>query len=56
MTPLLLDSDGDGLADAIENGSHVFNGPGNPGTNPNQADTDGEALRMATRPWARWQA
>ena len=45
ITPLLLDSDGDGLADAIENGSHIFNGPGNPGTNFNQADTDGDSIR-----------
>lgn len=44
LTPLLLDSDADGLADAIENGSHVFNGPGNPGTNSNQADTDGDGI------------
>ncbi len=45
LTPLLLDSDGDGLSDAIENGSHVFNGPGNPGTNANQADTDGDGIK-----------
>ncbi len=45
LTPLLIDSDADGLADAIENGSHVFNGPGNPGTNFNQADTDGDGIR-----------
>ena len=45
ITPLLTDSDGDGLADAIENGSHIYNGPGNPGTNSNLADTDGDSLR-----------
>lgn len=45
ITALLTDSDGDGLADALENGSHVNNGPGNPGTNSNQADTDGDGIK-----------
>ena len=45
ITALLVDSDGDGLADAIENGSHVFNGAANPGTDFNNPDTDGDGLK-----------
>jgi hypothetical protein len=45
VTALLADSDADGLADAIENGSHVFNGAANPGTNWNNADTDGDGIK-----------
>jgi hypothetical protein len=45
VTALLADSDADGLADAIENGSHVFNGAANPGTDANRADTDGDGIK-----------
>lgn len=45
VTALLVDSDNDGLADAIESGSHIFGGPENPGTNFNLADTDGDGIK-----------
>jgi hypothetical protein len=45
VTALLVDSDADGLADAIENGSHVFNGAASPGTDFNKADTDGDGIK-----------
>ncbi len=45
VTALLVDSDADGLADAIENGSHVFNGAANPGTDFNKADTDADGIK-----------
>ena len=44
VTALLTDSDGDGLADAIETGSHVFKGAADPGTDANVADSDGDGI------------
>ncbi len=46
--PTLRDSDGDGLADDVENGSGVFVDASNPGSSPLLADTDGDGLDDAT--------
>ncbi|HEX8679722.1 MAG TPA: hypothetical protein VF683_07170 [Chthoniobacterales bacterium] len=45
ITALLVDSDADGLADAIENGSHAFLGAHSPGTDANAADTDADGIK-----------
>ena len=42
--PTRADTDGDGLADHLENDSRVFLGPGDPGSSPLLADTDGDGL------------
>lgn len=41
----LGDADSDRLPDCIESGSLVFVSPSNPGTLPNNADTDGDGIR-----------
>lgn len=38
----LPDLDGDGIVDALESGSGVFNGVDDPGTSPHSADSDGD--------------
>ncbi len=43
--PALTDTDGDTLADHVENGSGTFVNASNPGTNPTNADSDGDGLR-----------
>lgn len=45
VTPCLTDTDGDGLADCIETGSHVFGDPSSPGTSPSLADTDADGIK-----------
>ncbi|MFH0880008.1 MAG: thrombospondin type 3 repeat-containing protein, partial [Lentisphaerota bacterium] len=39
------DSDGDGLPDSVETGTGVYQGPGDTGTSPYVADTDGDGVR-----------
>lgn len=39
------DSDSDRLPDCMESGSNVYNGPYDPGTDPNDPDTDGDGMR-----------
>ena len=43
-SPLLTDTDGDGLPDNVENPALPYSGPSQPGTNPNLADTDGDTF------------
>ena len=42
--PVPFDSDGDGLADAVETGSGVFAGPEDTGTDPGNPDSDGDGI------------
>ena len=42
--PQKSDTDGDGLADGVENGSGDYDGPEATGTDPLNADTDGDTL------------
>ena len=46
-SPLLADTDGDGLNDDLENGTGIFNGASDPGSSPILTDTDGDALNDA---------
>ncbi|MFM8653399.1 MAG: beta strand repeat-containing protein, partial [Verrucomicrobiota bacterium] len=39
-----LDSDGDGLNDAVETNTGIFQSAANTGTNPNNPDTDGDGI------------
>ena len=43
------DDDGDGLLDAVETDTGIFVGPGDTGTDPLLADTDGDGLRRRRR-------
>lgn len=43
-TALALDTDGDGLDDAVETNTGVFVDASNTGTDPNNADTDGDGV------------
>lgn len=43
-SPLLADTDGDTLADHLENATGVFNGAEDPGSSPLLADSDGDGL------------
>lgn len=45
--PTLSDTDSDGLNDDLENGTGIFNGPGDPGSSPLLPDTDGDGLSDA---------
>ena len=38
------DADGDGLLDAVETGTGVFTSPANTGSDPFEADTDGDGM------------
>ncbi|NCY08720.1 MAG: hypothetical protein EBX30_16325 [Betaproteobacteria bacterium] len=42
-----LDSDGDGLSDAVETGTGIYVSPTDTGTDPNNADTDGDGISDA---------
>ncbi|NBS07774.1 MAG: hypothetical protein EBS69_10455, partial [Verrucomicrobia bacterium] len=39
-----LDSDGDGLSDAVETGTGIYVSPTDTGTDPNNTDTDGDGI------------
>jgi hypothetical protein len=43
--PTVTDTDGDTLADHVEDDTRSFNGPADPGSSPVLADTDGDGLR-----------